>query len=83
MSDFYDDLETLDPGMREAALFAALPRQIANAKANAPYFSELLADVDPGSVTDRAALARSVLVAGDARDAGQDLLTGRRRIADL
>ena len=58
MSDFYDDLETLDPGMREAALFAGLPRQIANAKANAPYFSELLADVDPGSVTDRAALAR-------------------------
>ena len=58
MSDFYDDLETLDPGMREAALFAALPRQIPNAKANAPYFSELLADVDPGAVTDRAALAR-------------------------
>ena len=57
MSDYYDDLETLDPAAREAALFAALPRQIAHAKANAPFFTERLADVDPETVTDRAALA--------------------------
>ncbi len=58
MSDYYDDLETLDPVAREAALFAALPRRIAHAKANAPYFSDLLADVDPEAVIDREALAR-------------------------
>ncbi len=58
MSDYYDDLETLDPAARETALFAALPRRIAHAKAKAPYFSDLLADVDPETVTDRAALAR-------------------------
>ena len=58
MSDFFDDLETLDPAAREAALFAALPRHIAHAKASAPYFAEHLAHVDPETVTDRAALAR-------------------------
>ena len=47
MSDFYDDLETLDPAAREAALFAALPRHIAHAKANTPYFNKRLAAVDP------------------------------------
>ncbi len=34
--DHYDSLETRDPAAREAALLAALPRQIAHAKANAP-----------------------------------------------
>ena len=58
MSDYYDDLETLDPAAREAALFAALPRRIAHAKANAPFFTERLADVDPETVTDRLRLAR-------------------------
>lgn len=58
MSDYYDDLETLDPAAREAALFAALPRHIAHAKANAPYFNDRLADIDAEAVTDRAALAR-------------------------
>ena len=57
MSDYYNDLETLDPAAREAALFAALPRRLAHAKANAPYFSTALADVDPETVTDRAGLA--------------------------
>ena len=33
--DFYDDLETRDREAREAALMAALPGQIADAKANA------------------------------------------------
>jgi len=58
MSDYYDDLETYEPAAREAALFAALPRHIAHAKAKAPYFTERLADFDPKTVTDRAALAR-------------------------
>ena len=58
MSDYYDGLETYDPAAREAALFAALPQQIAYAKAKAPYFTALLADVDPKTVTDRIGLAR-------------------------
>ncbi len=55
--DFYDALETRDPEAREAALFAALPAHIAHAKAKAPHFGELFADVEPETVTDRAALA--------------------------
>lgn len=37
---------------------AALPGQIAHAKKSAPAYARLLADVDPDSVRDRAALAR-------------------------
>ena len=55
--DFYDDLETRDPEARERALFAALPAQIAHARAAAPHFAELFAGVEPETVTDRAALA--------------------------
>ncbi len=55
---FFDDLETRDPEVREAALFEALRAQIAHAKAHAPRLAELLADVDPDAVRDRAALAR-------------------------
>lgn len=60
MSDsrYYDDLEIRDPDEREAALFAALPDHIRNARDNAPYFGKLLADVDPAAVTDRAALGK-------------------------
>ncbi len=58
MAEFYDDLETQDPQQRDERLFAGLRRQLANAKAEAPYFAELLAEVDPESVRDRAALAR-------------------------
>ncbi|TAN70847.1 MAG: phenylacetate--CoA ligase family protein [Magnetospirillum sp.] len=57
MTDFYDSLETRSTDAREAALFAALPDQIALAKADAPAFTSLLAGIDPASVTDRAALA--------------------------
>lgn len=54
---YYDDLETRDPERREQALIAALPQQIAHAKAKAPYYAQALADLDPASVTSRAALA--------------------------
>jgi phenylacetate-CoA ligase len=37
---------------------AALPDLIGHAKANAPAFAGLLADVEPGDVTNRAALAK-------------------------
>ncbi len=54
--EFYDALETRSADEREADLMGRLPDQIANAKANAPYFSKLLADIDPARVTTRAAL---------------------------
>ncbi len=57
-SDFYDPLEARDPAVREAALMAALPHQIANALANTEAFGERLADVEPDHVRTRAALAR-------------------------
>ncbi|WP_340116203.1 AMP-binding protein [Pelagibius sp. 7325] len=56
--DYYDDLETRSPEARETALMAALPRQVAHAKAKAPGYAEILADVDPAKVTSRAALAK-------------------------
>jgi phenylacetate-CoA ligase len=58
MPDHFDTLETRDPEVRERALLAALPRQIAWAKAHAPAFARLLADVDPAAVTTREALAK-------------------------
>jgi len=57
-TEFYDDLENRDPAAREVALMAALPLQIAHAKAHASQFARLLADVDPTVVTSREALAR-------------------------
>ena len=60
MSEFFDALETRDPAEREAALMAALPRQIAHAHAQAhsAALGEILAGVDAAAVTSRAALAR-------------------------
>ena len=58
MSQHFDALETRAPEVREAALMAALPAQIAHAKAKAPAFAELLRDVDAVSVNSRAALAQ-------------------------
>ncbi len=60
--EFYDTLETRDPQARERELLAALPKQIAHAKAHAPAYAALLRDVDPASVTSRAALARLPVV---------------------
>jgi phenylacetate-CoA ligase len=55
---FYDTLETRDPELRERELLAALPRQIAHAKAHAPALAALLREIDPESVRSRAGLAR-------------------------
>ena len=55
--NFHDTRETRDPEARERELLARLPAQIAHARAAAPAFGRLLADVDPDSVTSRAALA--------------------------
>ena len=52
-----DTLETRPPAEREAALLAALPAQIAYARSASPAFAEILASVEPASITSRAALA--------------------------
>ncbi|NQW01742.1 MAG: AMP-binding protein [Rhodospirillales bacterium] len=57
-SPYYDEQETRSPDARESAHMQALDQQISNAKANAPYFSRLLRDIDPATITDRAGLAR-------------------------
>ncbi|THF63932.1 phenylacetate--CoA ligase [Pseudothauera nasutitermitis] len=56
--DYYDARETRPQDEREADLFARLPAQIAHARAHAPAFAQSLAEVDPTTVTSRAALAR-------------------------
>jgi len=58
MNKFYDALETRSPEEREAALMAALPRQIAHAQQASSAFAEILAGADAAAVTTRAALAR-------------------------
>jgi phenylacetate-CoA ligase len=58
MSTHFDALETRDPAQREAALLAALPKQVAHAKANAPAFTKSLQSVDALSVNSRGALAK-------------------------
>jgi len=55
--EFYDALETRDPGERERDLFARLPGQLQLAKDKCPAYAEILGDVDPATITDRAALA--------------------------
>lgn len=57
-SPYLDALETRDPTERERALMAALPAQIAHARASSTAFAEILRDVDPAAVTSRAALAK-------------------------
>jgi phenylacetate-CoA ligase len=58
MQEYYDSLETRDPGERERSLMGALPGHIAHAKRNAPGWPRILAGTDPAAVTDRAALAK-------------------------
>ena len=77
MSDqeYYDDLETRDPEVRETEQMAALSEQVAHAKANSAYFGEVLADVDAAAVNSREALAalpvtrKSDLIERQAKDA--------------
>ena len=54
--DFYDRLETRSTDEREAAQMAALSAQVALAKGKTAYFGKLLSDIDPGTITSRAAL---------------------------
>lgn len=56
-SDFYDDLETRAPEVRETELMAALAEQVANAKTNSAWYAKALKDIDPAAITSREALA--------------------------
>jgi phenylacetate-CoA ligase len=56
--EYYDELEARSASTRQKAEARDLARQIAHAKANAPYYRELLSDVDPAATTTREALAR-------------------------
>ena len=58
VTDFFDSLETRDPAAREAALFGALPAQIAHAQKLSTAFGEILQGIDATGVVSRAALAR-------------------------
>jgi len=53
---YYDALETRDPEVRESALMAALPQQVAHARRHAPYFAAVLRDIEPHAVNSREAL---------------------------
>jgi phenylacetate-CoA ligase len=62
MNKYFDALETRSFVEREAALLAALPKQIAHAKQSSAAFAALLADVNPVEITSREALAKLPVV---------------------
>lgn len=57
MSEFFDERDTQTATDREAALFARLPAFLEKVKAGASGWADYLKDVDPSTITDRAALA--------------------------
>ncbi len=57
MTSYFDALETREPAQREAALLAALPRQVAHAQQACLAFAEILAGIDVAGITTRQALA--------------------------
>lgn len=57
MTNHYDALEMRDPAEREAALMAALPLQVVNAKLSSEAFAAIFADVNPSGIITRQALA--------------------------
>ena len=56
--EHYDELETRDPEAREREQLLQLSQQIAHAKENSSYYSELLADVDAAAINSREALSQ-------------------------
>lgn len=58
MSAHYDALETRPAVEREAALLAALPKQVAHAQQSTAAFASILQGVDAAGITTREALAR-------------------------
>ena len=64
MPGYFDDLEIRSADERAAWLAEALPAALGRAK-TAPALARLLRDVDPATVTDRAALARLPVIRKD------------------
>ncbi len=62
MTDFFDPLETRSQDERNAAQMAALPAQLAHAKAKTAAYAELLRDVDAASINSLDALAQLPVV---------------------
>jgi phenylacetate-CoA ligase len=62
MSKYLDELETRAPEARETALLARLPAHIAHAKSQSSWYGSVLADVEPGDIKSRAALAQLPVV---------------------
>ena len=58
MTHHLDALETRAPEVREAALMAALPAQIAHAQQHSAAFADILQGVDAAKINSRAALAQ-------------------------
>lgn len=58
MNPHYDELETRDPALREAALLAALPLQVVHAQTHSAAMAQALHGVDGRAVRTRADLAR-------------------------
>jgi len=58
MAHHLEALETRAPEVREAALMAALPSQIAHAQKNSAALADILKGIDAAQVTSRDALAR-------------------------
>lgn len=56
MTNHYDALETRSPAEREADLFKRLP-DVLRAAAKAPAYAERFKDIDPATITSRAALS--------------------------
>ncbi|MCO6417672.1 AMP-binding protein [Siccirubricoccus sp. KC 17139] len=69
MGEYFDALETRSADERDAALAAALPRQVAHAKASTPHYARLLADADPTTPLAMLPVTRkSALIARQASD---------------
>ena len=62
MGDHYDDLEVREPERREAETFEALRAQMVLAKAKAPYWARVFADIGPEDLSDRSDLAKLPVV---------------------
>ena len=58
MTQYYDPLETREAVQRERDLLVSLPGQVAFAKSKTAAFGQILKDVNPADVKDRATLAQ-------------------------
>ncbi|HSW19465.1 MAG TPA: AMP-binding protein [Ramlibacter sp.] len=80
--ELFDELERRPPEQREAALMAALARQIAHAQAHSPAQAQRLKGVDASSIASREALAslpvlrKSELLEQQAAQRGVDPFAG-------